>query len=72
METTNPVHPLDCVQDPGRITKTTGSDAGSTESKQSKSQQLRKIFQEYGAVGVSLHIGISLVSLGLFYMVVSR
>ncbi|XP_019492874.1 PREDICTED: protein FAM210B, partial [Hipposideros armiger] len=27
--------------------------------------------QEYGAVGVSLHIGISLVSLGIFYMVVS-
>ncbi|KAM6147467.1 protein FAM210B, mitochondrial [Erethizon dorsatum] len=58
-------------QEPSRIAETTGSKAGSTESKQSKSQQLRKIFQEYGAVGVSLHIGISLISLGLFYMVVS-
>lgn len=58
-------------QDPSRIPETTGSDASGTQSKQSKSQQLRKIFQEYGAVGVSLHIGISLLSLGLFYMVVS-
>lgn len=50
-----------------------GSDVGSPqEKKQSKSQQLKKIFQEYGAVGVVLHIGISLVSLGIFYAVVSR
>uniref|UniRef100_A0A2K5JYL1 DUF1279 domain-containing protein n=1 Tax=Colobus angolensis palliatus TaxID=336983 RepID=A0A2K5JYL1_COLAP len=48
------------------------SSVGCTEEKkQSKSQQLRKIFQEYGTVGVSLHIGISLISLGIFYMVVS-
>uniref|UniRef100_A0A8C9K3H2 Family with sequence similarity 210 member B n=1 Tax=Panthera tigris altaica TaxID=74533 RepID=A0A8C9K3H2_PANTA len=54
-----------CAQDPGR-------DGGSTEEKKpSKSQQLRKIFQEYGAVGVSLHIGISLISLGVFYTVIS-
>ncbi|KFO31349.1 hypothetical protein H920_07279 [Fukomys damarensis] len=59
------------AQDPSRIPETSGSDASGTQSKQSKSQQLRKIFQEYGAVGVSLHIGISLLSLGLFYMVVS-
>uniref|UniRef100_A0A2K5JYJ0 DUF1279 domain-containing protein n=1 Tax=Colobus angolensis palliatus TaxID=336983 RepID=A0A2K5JYJ0_COLAP len=53
-------------------TETTGSSVGCTEEKkQSKSQQLRKIFQEYGTVGVSLHIGISLISLGIFYMVVS-
>lgn len=44
---------------------------GTEEKKQSKSQQLKKIFKEYGAVGVSVHIGISLVSLGMFYMVVS-
>ncbi|XP_030165216.1 protein FAM210B, mitochondrial [Lynx canadensis] len=59
-------------QDPGKITVTTGRDGGSTEEKKpSKSQQLRKIFQEYGAVGVSLHIGISLISLGVFYTVIS-
>ncbi|XP_062060374.1 protein FAM210B, mitochondrial [Lepus europaeus] len=59
-------------QDPSRGTEATGSAVSSTGgSKQSKAQQLRKIFQEYGAVGVSLHIGISLISLGLFYTVVS-
>ncbi|XP_021569139.1 protein FAM210B [Carlito syrichta] len=59
-------------QDPSKIPEMTGSNINSTEEKkQSKSQQLKKVFQEYGAVGVSLHIGISLVSLGIFYMVVS-
>ncbi|XP_019581609.2 protein FAM210B, mitochondrial [Rhinolophus sinicus] len=58
-------------QDPGKITGTTDGNISTEEKKQSKSQQLKKIFQEYGAVGVSLHIGISLVSLGIFYMVVS-
>ncbi|XP_057558538.1 protein FAM210B, mitochondrial [Hippopotamus amphibius kiboko] len=58
-------------QDPSKITVTTGGNSNSTEKKQSKSQQLKKIFQEYGAVGVSLHIGISLISLGMFYMIVS-
>ncbi|XP_012603959.2 protein FAM210B, mitochondrial [Microcebus murinus] len=59
-------------QDPNRVTETMGSSASSTEEKkQSKSQQLKKVFQEYGAVAVSLHIGISLISLGIFYMVVS-
>ncbi|XP_032317303.1 protein FAM210B, mitochondrial isoform X1 [Camelus ferus] len=63
---------LVCVQDPRKITVTTGGDISSTEGKKlSKSQQLKKIFQEYGAVGVSLHIGLSLISLGMFYMVVS-
>jgi hypothetical protein len=65
--------PLACAQDTSRITQTTGSHTNSTEEKkQSKSQQLKKIFQEYGAVGVSVHIGISLISLGIFYVVVSR
>lgn len=59
-------------QDPSQATETTGSSVSCTEEKkQSKSQQLKKIFQEYGTVGVSLHIGISLISLGIFYMVVS-
>lgn len=57
-------------QAPNRTTDP-GSGATSTEKKLSKSQQLKKVFQEYGAVGVSLHIGISLVSLGIFYTIVS-
>ncbi|XP_077103828.1 protein FAM210B, mitochondrial [Siphateles boraxobius] len=39
--------------------------------KLSRTQQLRKVFKEYGAVGVSFHIGISLISLGIFYLSVS-
>ncbi|MBZ3874470.1 Protein FAM210B [Sciurus carolinensis] len=58
-------------QDPSRATETAGSNTSGTEGKQSKSQQLKKVLQEYGAVGMSLHIGISLVSLGVFYTVVS-
>ncbi|XP_038225443.1 protein FAM210B, mitochondrial [Dermochelys coriacea] len=41
------------------------------EKKPNKSQQLKKVFKEYGAVGVSFHIGISLTSLGIFYLAVS-
>lgn len=63
---------LVCTQDPSKTCAATGSSVSSAdERKQSKSQQLKKVFQEYGAVGVSLHIGISLISLGIFYMVVS-
>uniref|UniRef100_A0A2R8N0Y1 Family with sequence similarity 210 member B n=1 Tax=Callithrix jacchus TaxID=9483 RepID=A0A2R8N0Y1_CALJA len=59
-------------QDLSPPTETAGSSISCTsEKKLSKSQQLKKIFQEYGTVGVSLHIGISLISLGIFYMVVS-
>lgn len=39
--------------------------------KQNKTAQLKKVFKEYGAVGVSFHIGISLISLGIFYLAVS-
>ncbi|XP_013860228.1 protein FAM210B, mitochondrial [Austrofundulus limnaeus] len=41
------------------------------EGKLNKTQQLKKVFKEYGAVGVSFHIGISLVSLGMFYLLIS-
>eukprot|EP00062_Callorhinchus_milii_P002849 gi/632939493/ref/XP_007910267.1/ PREDICTED: protein FAM210B [Callorhinchus milii] len=43
----------------------------SVEDKPSKSQQLKKVFKEYGAVAVVFHIGISLASLGIFYVGVS-
>ncbi|XP_030635847.1 protein FAM210B, mitochondrial [Chanos chanos] len=39
--------------------------------KPNKMQQLKKVFKEYGAVGVSFHIGMSLMSLGMFYLAVS-
>ncbi|KAG1930176.1 protein FAM210A [Pimephales promelas] len=42
-----------------------------SDGKLSRAQQLRKVFKEYGAVGVSFHIGISLMSLGIFYLSVS-
>ncbi|XP_048406111.1 protein FAM210B, mitochondrial [Stegostoma tigrinum] len=54
---------------------TTRKDArrfNSSDSKKlSKSQQLKQVFKEYGAVGVVFHVGISLTSLGIFYLVVS-
>ncbi|XP_020492428.2 protein FAM210B, mitochondrial [Labrus bergylta] len=39
--------------------------------KPTKAQQLKKVFKEYGAVGVSFHITISLMSLGMFYLLIS-
>ncbi|XP_047439621.1 protein FAM210B, mitochondrial isoform X2 [Mugil cephalus] len=47
---------------------------GDTEpegGKPNKTQQLKKVFKEYGAVGVCFHIGISLMSLGMFYLLIS-
>ncbi|XP_004698123.1 protein FAM210B, mitochondrial [Echinops telfairi] len=59
-------------QGPSKAVGTVRDQAGSTEEKTlSKSQQLKKIFQEYGAVGMSLHIGISLFSLSIIYAIVS-
>lgn len=39
--------------------------------KPTKTQQLKKVFKEYGAVGVCFHIGISLMSLGMSYLLIS-
>ncbi|KAM8798015.1 protein FAM210B, mitochondrial [Eudromia elegans] len=47
------------------------TDPGGENRKPNKSQQLKQVFKEYGAVGVSFHVGISLVSLGIFYLAVS-
>ncbi|XP_074144750.1 protein FAM210B, mitochondrial [Sminthopsis crassicaudata] len=58
-------------QDPKKTEKALTDASTGDESKQSKHQQLRKVFKEYGAVAVCLHIGISLISLGIFYLVVS-
>ncbi|XP_076596565.1 protein FAM210B, mitochondrial [Chaetodon auriga] len=39
--------------------------------KPNRTQQLKKVFKEYGAVGVSFHVCISLMSLGMFYLLIS-
>ncbi|XP_051887513.1 protein FAM210B, mitochondrial [Pristis pectinata] len=53
----------------------TGKEVRRSESgddkKLNKSQQLKQVFKEYGAVGVVFHTGISLASLGIFYLAVS-
>ncbi|KAJ7332069.1 hypothetical protein JRQ81_014249 [Phrynocephalus forsythii] len=41
------------------------------DQKPNKSQQLKKVFKEYGGVAVAFHVGISLMSLGMFYLAVS-
>ncbi|XP_043640692.1 uncharacterized protein LOC122611575 [Drosophila teissieri] len=43
----------------------------STDSKLSKSERLKRAFKEYGAPIVGFHVGISLISLGGFYVLVS-
>ncbi|XP_068118794.1 protein FAM210B, mitochondrial [Hyperolius riggenbachi] len=54
------------------LVKETGGTADSGENKPSKRQQLTRVFKEYGGVAVAFHVGISLVSLGIFYVLVSN
>ncbi|XP_072489595.1 protein FAM210B, mitochondrial [Notamacropus eugenii] len=58
-------------QDPKKTKRALTDSSVVDDSKQNKRQQLKKVFKEYGAVAVSLHIGISLISLGICYLVVS-
>ncbi|XP_075032576.1 protein FAM210B, mitochondrial [Mixophyes fleayi] len=51
--------------------KETGISTDKDGEKPNKTQQLKRVFKEYGAVAVSFHVGISLVSLGIFYVLVS-
>ncbi|XP_048054619.1 protein FAM210B, mitochondrial isoform X5 [Megalobrama amblycephala] len=72
---------LDCYLFPGfagisgasgdHVSSVSSAEGQGSDGKPSKTQQLRKVFKEYGAVGVSFHIGISLISLGIFYLAVS-
>ncbi len=55
-----------------QVSSVSGAEGQRSDEKPSKTQQLRKVFKEYGAVGVSFHIGISLISLGMFYLAISR
>uniref|UniRef100_A0A1A7Z637 Family with sequence similarity 210, member B n=1 Tax=Iconisemion striatum TaxID=60296 RepID=A0A1A7Z637_9TELE len=62
------------LQEASRTSSTEESQADKPEpeeGKPNKTQQLKKVFKEYGAVGVSFHIGISLMSLGMFYLLIS-
>ncbi|XP_009272353.1 PREDICTED: protein FAM210B [Aptenodytes forsteri] len=59
------------LSDAGVSPEKAATDPGGENRKLNKSQQLKQVFKEYGAVGVSFHVGISLVSLGIFYLAVS-
>lgn len=41
-------------------------------AKLNRAQRLKMVFKEYGAVGASFHICISLTFLGMFYLLISR
>lgn len=57
-----------------KTTESTASGISSTISLQplSKRQQLKQAFKEYGAVIVTFHVAISLVSLGSCYALIIR
>uniref|UniRef100_A0A663MY49 Family with sequence similarity 210 member B n=1 Tax=Athene cunicularia TaxID=194338 RepID=A0A663MY49_ATHCN len=57
--------------DAGGSPEKAATDSRGESKKLHKSQQLKQVFKEYGAIGVSFHVGISLVSLGIFYLAVS-
>ncbi|SPP85570.1 blast:Protein FAM210B [Drosophila guanche] len=46
-------------------------DAAPTEAKLSKKDKLKQAFKEYGTTIIAFHVGISLISLGGFYLLVS-
>ncbi|KAK5933715.1 hypothetical protein CgunFtcFv8_014175 [Champsocephalus gunnari] len=52
-------------------TEKTAGESEPEGGKPNKTQQLKKVFKEYGVVGVSFHTGLSLMSLGMFYLLVS-
>ncbi|XP_074776179.1 protein FAM210B, mitochondrial [Athene noctua] len=59
------------AKDAGGSPEKAATDSSDENKKLHKSQQLKQVFKEYGAIGVSFHVGISLVSLGIFYLAVS-
>ncbi|KAM6112765.1 protein FAM210B, mitochondrial [Pterocles gutturalis] len=59
------------AKDSGLSPEKAATDPRGESKKLNKSQQLKQVFKEYGAVGVSFHVGISLISLGIFYLAVS-
>ncbi|KAM4691973.1 protein FAM210B, mitochondrial [Rhinophrynus dorsalis] len=61
----------DAPQIPSDPDSRQASDPADDNKKPNKTKQLKQVFKEYGAVAVSFHVGISLVSLGIFYVIVS-
>ncbi|XP_037632715.1 protein FAM210B, mitochondrial [Sebastes umbrosus] len=62
------------LKEASTISSSTAKAPGEPEpegGKPNKTQQLKQVFKEYGAVGVSFHIAISLMSLGMFYLLIS-
>ncbi|XP_062445463.1 protein FAM210B, mitochondrial [Rhea pennata] len=59
------------AKDAGGPPEKAATNPSGENKKPNKSQQLKQVFKEYGAVGVSFHVGISLISLGIFYLAVS-
>lgn len=53
-------------------TQAAASEASTSIENLSKKEQLKRAFKEYGATIVVFHVGISLISLGGFYLLVSR
>ncbi|XP_053558416.1 protein FAM210B, mitochondrial isoform X1 [Bombina bombina] len=62
---------------PGKDSDQDSTNKGASDStndngkKPNNTQQLKIVFKEYGAVAVTFHVGISLISLGIFYALVS-
>uniref|UniRef100_A0A8B9VG61 DUF1279 domain-containing protein n=2 Tax=Anas TaxID=8835 RepID=A0A8B9VG61_9AVES len=59
------------AKDVGGSPEKAATDLSSENKKLNKSHELKKVFKECGAVGVSFHVGISSVSLGISYLAVS-
>lgn len=55
-----------------RLKSTNSGDGPSGEAKLTRAQQLKKAVAEYGTTVIVFHIGISLISLGACYLLISR
>lgn len=50
----------------------TSQDSGKTDAPLSRKEMLKKAMKEYGSTVIIFHVGISLISFGSFYLLVSR
>lgn len=60
------------IGDQSRAAEAVSAATGDGDKQLSKKEQLKRAFKEYGATIVAFHVGISLISLGGFYLLVSR
>lgn len=49
-----------------------GVDKEEPKKEMTKKEQLKRAFKDYGSTVIVFHVGMSLVSLGMFYTLVSR